>query len=94
MFRLEDEGLGPDLHDGRRLHRCGDGEQSQLRTSCSPISSCVSLQMQVLQTSVKVQSLKRREVVTFVHVVTLKLGCTVAWRMCPPLLFECFSLIS
>lgn len=60
MFGLEDQGLGPDLHDGRRLHGCGDGEQSQLRRSRSPIGSRVSLQMKVLQTPVEVQSLKKR----------------------------------
>lgn len=54
MFRLKDERLHPDLHDGGRLHGCGDGKKS----SRSPSSPSVPREAQALQPAVEVQSLK------------------------------------
>lgn len=54
VLGLKDEGLGPDLHDGGRLHSCGDGKESQLSSSCFPNSLSVCQEAQALQPAVEV----------------------------------------
>lgn len=69
MFGLEDQRLGADLHDGRRLHRSGDAEQSELRGNQRPVFGHPVLTVDQLQSAAEVQGLetkKRVKILIFV----------------------------
>lgn len=53
----EDHVLGPDLQDGRRLQRSGDGKESQLGGNLSTVLLPLVLTVQELESALKVQSL-------------------------------------
>lgn len=57
VFGLKEEHFGSDLHDGRRLDGHGDGEQSQLRSGTAAAFHLEVLTVEILQPSLKLQSL-------------------------------------
>lgn len=58
VFGLEDERLGADLQDGRRLHLRGDAEQSELRGNQRPVLRQPVLTVEELQAAAEVQGLE------------------------------------
>lgn len=58
VFGLEDERLGADLHDGWRLHRCGNGEQSELWGNQRPVLRHAVLTVDEFQAATEVQGLE------------------------------------
>ena len=61
VFGLENECLGPDLHDSWGLHGCGNGKQGQLSGDRGPVIPQPSLASNILQTSLEVQRLEEGE---------------------------------
>lgn len=61
MLGLKQEHFSSDLHDGRRLHGHGDGEQGQLRSATCPVVPQQTLAVDVLQSPLELQSLVNKE---------------------------------
>lgn len=59
VFGSEDHVLGPDLQDGRRLQRGGDGEEGELRRGLPSVFLPLVLSVQKLESALDVQSLER-----------------------------------